>query len=255
MQDDRPTWLKPPAKLHLTQQEVHLWFADLVVSPAQLQQFSQSLSADEQQRAARFRFAEDRDRFIATRGILRQILGRYLSIPPQQVEFCYADRGKPALNQTVHATPLQFNLSHSHACALYAITATQAVGVDLEWLRPVTDLAGLTQRFFAAAEHQAIQALPAEQQTQAFFQVWTCKEAVLKATGSGLAELAAVEVAIADGAVRLVQASGGTWQVYSLTPAPNWVAAIALAPLDDPSDSWNFTFWQWCNPTELGEII
>lgn len=232
----------PPTNLALPVQEVHVWRTHLEREPSKLQAWRHLLSADEQQRADRFRFQSDRDRFIAGRAILRSLLGRYLNLAPQHLQFCYEPKGKPYL-QTSIGQPLQFNLSHSQAWMLCAITRQHRVGIDLECMRPVSDLEQLTERFFSSQEHRAIQALPAEQRQAAFFRYWTCKEAILKAIGQGLGGLSAVEISLAEDQAELVslRAEPSTaWYLHSLIPVSDYIAAIAVEQPECP-----LIFWQW----------
>ena len=238
-----PVWATPPQMLSLTQ-EVQIWRANLDLPLTQIEQLVPTLSSDEQQRADRFRFPVDRQRFIASRGILRTLLGRYLKIEPADLRFSYGDHGKPSVDTLHHPSTLQFNLSHSQAWLLCAMTQQHSVGIDLECLRSLTDLEGLTRRFFAPAEHQAIHTLPMEQRSRAFFQYWTCKEALLKASGKGLIDLSSVEIAITNETIELIRWADdpvhSTWQIYSFTPTPDAVAAIAIN-----TQAPQFSFWQW----------
>ncbi len=226
-------WLGTPDQWTLRSQEVQIWLAHLVESDSQLQRFWSFLAPDEQERANRFRFAEHQKRFIACRGILRSLLGRYLDQDPVQLRFDYGPQGKPVLSPHTGWVNLQFNLSHSQDYAVYAI-AQQSVGIDLEYIRPLTDLEHLTDRFFSAREHQAIQALPIEQQAIAFFRHWTCKEALLKASGQGLGNLQAVEISLDEHQVQVLRLDHqpeplNNWTVSLFYPVSGFVAAIASA--------------------------
>lgn len=244
MREQYTHWLPAPADLILCSHAVHVWWADLNVSSQQLQQFARTLAPDEQQRAARFYFERDRNHFTAGRGILRSLLARYLHLPPEQLQFSYASRGKPAL-ATLGTEKLQFNLSHSHGMALYAIALDQAVGIDLEYMRP-TDVKHLAKRFFSAREYAIIRALPSEQQQAAFFNGWTRKEAYLKATGDGLIGLEQVEVSLAptEPAQLLTIASdpvaASRWLLQSIHLTPDYAAALAVEDLNVA-----IAYWQW----------
>ncbi|MBD1914195.1 MULTISPECIES: 4'-phosphopantetheinyl transferase superfamily protein [unclassified Leptolyngbya] len=178
----QPDWSHPLDPQTLAEGQVHIWRAYCVRSPEFLNQTKLWLSADELQRAARFRFERDRDRFITGRGFLRQILGAYLNRPPESLQFDYGKYGKPSL---VNASGIQFNLTHSEDWALYAI-ALIPVGIDLEAMRPVPQMESIVQRYFSPQEQKTFSALPERDQALAFFRAWTCKEAYLKATGHGL---------------------------------------------------------------------
>lgn len=233
-----------PANLALPETELHIWQASLAVTSSALQQFASTLSADEQKRADRFRFPRDAHRFVASRGILRTLLGRYLTAPPEQLQFCYSDRGKPAL-ATDPANRLMFNISHSDDLMLCAIARHGSVGIDLEYLRPVNNLEELTQRFFSPQEHAAIHALPEALRLRSFFQHWTCKEALLKATGEGLMSLSGIELCIDSDIARLVSWHNAaqpvdSWFLQLFTPMPDYIAAIAVESRDR-----SLVFWQW----------
>ena len=117
---------------------------------------------------------------------VRAILGRYLDLSPASVTIATAPLGKPMLDVAVHGAALRFNVSHSHALALLAVAWHRDVGVDLEYVRAVSDLDGIVTRFFAPAERAALVRLEPERRRQAFFQYWTFKEAYLKACGDGI---------------------------------------------------------------------
>jgi 4'-phosphopantetheinyl transferase len=164
--------------------QVHLWLLPLNLPESDLNASAALLSPDEAARAARLILPLLRMRFTAARAGLRRLLGGYLNLPPAELSFIYSPAGKPALARPLGLT---FNLSHSGDLALAAFAASGRLGVDLEEHRPELDRAGLARRFFSPAEADALESLPLSQQVQAFYAVWTRKEAFLKATGAGLA--------------------------------------------------------------------
>ena len=230
-------WRSPPENLSLSNNEVHVWQANLGLSADQIQSFSQLLSADEWQRAERFHFDRDRKYFIAGRSILRTILSRYLATPPSQIQFCYGDHGKPALAETGEEQSLCFNLSHSAGLALYAVTRDRQIGVDIERVRMV-EAEQLAQRFFSPREYTVITSLPSQRQQFAFFQLWTCKEAALKATGEGISGLDQVEVSLGiEEPTQLLRLNGDSfskdnWSIQQLIPAYGYVASLAAEGKD-----------------------
>lgn len=240
-------WRLPPVDLKLQNNDVHVWRASLIQSPALVQKLAKMLSEDEIIRAERFHFERDKRHFIISRGLLRIILGRYLEIAPNQLLFSYSSRGKPAVVTTDTSNTLQFNLSHSEELVLYAFTRDRKIGIDLEYTRPIAELEQLTQHFFSAGEAFAIANVPPNEQQQAFFQAWTCKEAYLKATGEGLAQLQQVEVSLVPGeACKLLKTENPQtivrWSLQTLKPAPDYVAALAVE-----GHNWHLTGWQWSN--------
>ena len=204
-----------------------------------------ALVADERERAARFQFPEHRDRFIAGRGLLRELLGAYLNRPAAALRFAHGPRGKPMLAGADAGTGLCFNLAHSGGRALYVV-AHREVGVDLECLDRVVSDAPVARRICTPREWVAFQALPAERFREAFFNCWTRKEAVAKALGGGLASgLQNLEVCFPDGEspdgrVSLWDASGRAWSVLNLPLDAGWSGAVAAEDAD-----WHWQGWRW----------
>jgi 4'-phosphopantetheinyl transferase len=174
------------ANISIYPHEVHVWSAYLTVSMLQVGAFEQTLTTDERHRANRFRFEPDKTRFIASRGILRDILSRYLNLEPGQVQFAYGEYGKPRLASMIKHAGLEFNLSHSGEMAMYAIAHQTQVGIDLEQLRFLNNLEQLARQCLSPRELQAFLTLEPAQQQTTFFHYWTGKEAYLKAVGKGL---------------------------------------------------------------------
>src|SRR4051812_794305 len=113
-------WSQPPREAVLRSGEVNVWLGDLNVAPQSVAEFECVLSPDERERARRFRFEKDRAHYIAGRGMLRFILGRYLQMSPGELRFRYNTHGKPSL---ADKTPkVQFNVAHSHGLALFAVS-------------------------------------------------------------------------------------------------------------------------------------
>ncbi|MCC7358229.1 MAG: 4'-phosphopantetheinyl transferase superfamily protein [Anaerolineales bacterium] len=212
--------------------ELHLWRLRLDL-PARAQSATETaLAPDERERAAHFYFAADARRFVAAHGQLRQLISAYVGRRPAELVFAANDFGKPGL--AAPADVLQFNLAHSGAWALVALTAAVPVGVDVEACRPITDRAAIAERFFAPGEAQRLSALPAGEQAAAFFRCWTRKEAYLKARGLGLSlPLDAFEVTLETGQPRLLwvqddPAEAAAWQLLEPAMPPGYAAAIAV---------------------------
>ncbi len=231
-------WLLAPANLTLSPDEVHVWRIDLDVPEAKLQDFTATLSGDELARAQRFYFEQHRQRFIAGRGILRNILARYLGITAGEVQFDYQARGKPVLAAKFADSGLWFNLSHSVSLGLCGVSYRQ-IGIDLEYIRPMSDLEALAKRFFLPREYDVVRSLAPHLQQQVFFRYWTCKEAYLKATGEGIAQLEEVEVLLSLTEAAKLQTSDD-WRLQELVPADNYVAAVAVAGL-----GWGLKYWEY----------
>jgi 4'-phosphopantetheinyl transferase len=128
-----------------------------------------------------------------------------------------------------------FNLAHTDNLALLAVRAGGEIGVDVEQVRPIPDMEELVARFFSANENALFKTLPVKLRGAAFFNLWTRKEAWLKATGEGIASsLRSVEVSFLPGEPAcLVRIEGkpeepGRWRLEDLKPAPGFAAAVAI---------------------------
>ncbi|HUY12926.1 MAG TPA: 4'-phosphopantetheinyl transferase, partial [Terriglobia bacterium] len=153
-------WAVAPTKPDLLGEEVHIWRASLNLEPDVLKRLEATLAPEEKSRAARFIMDRDRDSFIAARGILRELLGKYLGWPPATLEFDYGPHGKPALHTENSHPPICFNLSHSHGLALYAFADRRELGIDLELIRPDFGGEEVAKRFFSTRELTELRALP-----------------------------------------------------------------------------------------------
>ena len=162
---------------------VYIWQISFDFFYNRLDKIKLILSEQEIKRAEQFYFEKDKNRFIIHRGFLRTILGNYLNIEPYKIKFEYQKLGKPFIDTTPQ---IFFNSSHSNNIGLFAISKAGDIGVDVEFIRPLTDINLLTKRFFAREEYQLIFSLPEKEGLEKFFEMWTLKEAFLKATGEGI---------------------------------------------------------------------
>lgn len=241
----RETWLPPPRELRLSEGALHVWRASLDGDSSAVQRFWATLTEDERERARRFHFERDRRRFVAARGLLRELLGRYLGRQPALIRFTYNEYGKPALSGD-DGDGLRFNASHSHGAALYAFTLGGEVGVDIEELRDDFASLDVAERFFSKAEVRALGSLPAHLRTQGFFNCWTRKEAYIKALGEGLSHpLDRFTVSLAPGeSARLVStdtdpSEAGEWAIVDLEPFQGYAAAVAVRGTDPELYCWD----------------
>lgn len=209
-----------------------------------------TLAGDEQSRAGRYWFQKDRDHFIAARGRLREILGRYLNTTPQELRFIYGPYGKPALAAKDGWQTLRFNLSHSQDMALYAITWERDIGIDLESNRPGLADEKIAEYFFSPGEVDQLHKLPENLRQRAFFSCWTRKEAYVKARGEGIQiELDSFDVSLSPGEpAALLRSTVGPeetsrWSIHDLDIGADYVAALAVEGHDI-----QIKCWQWTEP-------
>ncbi len=224
-----------PAILSLSNQETHVWRFWLDQPEPSAEALAQALSRDERSRAARFRSKISQRRFNVARGFLRAVLGKYLNVQPEQVEFAYTPQGKPYLPRE-KGQGIAFNLAHSRDVALCAVTRQYAVGVDVEYVHPLSNADQIVERFFSLGEARLFESVSPEERQSVFFYAWTRKEACLKALGYGIAHgLDRIEVTmLPSDPARLLSIDGdqdqaANWSLETLVPAEHYVAAVAVS--------------------------
>jgi len=235
MRDSEQMWLASPDNLSLPENEVHVWLASLEQPEAVMLQLKQTLSHDELVRAGKFHFEKDRGYFIAARGLLRSLLGRYLDMQPTQLQFAYNEYGKPSLSTSLQGKILNFNLSHSHNLALFAFTYIGSVGVDIEYMRADVAVEQVARVSFSPREQALLLALPIEERRHAFYTCWTRKEAYIKGRGTGLSlEPNLFDVAFLPGEPAALLASRedprepARWTLQALEPGAGYAGALAV---------------------------
>jgi len=217
---------------------VSLLWHDLDTDPRSDRELDAILDATERARAERFAFPQLRRRYRVGRAVLRSLLGAWMDRPPARVAFALGPQGKP----TLRSGPA-FNVSHSGGQLLIGITPSGRLGVDVELLRPIDDLAATARHSFAVDEREGLLALPAAEQARGFLSIWTRKEALIKALGGGLSiPLQAFSVSRPNGAMAASGAGlastlirlelpgehAADWCVASCAGAAGTLAAIAL---------------------------
>jgi 4'-phosphopantetheinyl transferase len=164
------------------------------------------------------------------RAPLRALLGVYLGLPAEAVELIEAEHGRPELIQP-WGQWLQFNWSHSGDAALIAVARGCAPGIDIERLRNRPHAMEIAARFFHPAETAALAHIDQAGRSQAFLALWTGKEAVLKATGRGIAfGLHRLQLATPPAAPRVLWLEGdeaAQWQLHPLAVGSDHVASLA----------------------------
>ena len=240
-------WSPAPKDLMLADNEVHVWRAQLELPLSEVQELKNILTDDELDRANRFSFEIDRQRFITARGTLRSILSRYITIYPSHLRFHYNQYGKPFLDPIFSSYPLNFNLSHSGSMALYAITRNMEIGVDVEHVRSDFEYQQVAERFFSTNEVTALRAIPTEMKLKAFYTCWTRKEAYIKAHGKGLSlPLDSFEVSFGpwESSILLIAKDqpqeSSHWTLLDLKPGLGYVGALAVKGI-----GYRLRYWDW----------
>jgi 4'-phosphopantetheinyl transferase len=207
-------------RLTLRSDEVHVWHADLDRAAREMPYLGDLLSADERARAARFHFAQDRERWVTARSLLRRLLARYLDTDPARLRLIYGAYGKPALEEEPW---LRFNLSHSGGIVLFAVAGGREVGVDVERVRDDIDAEDLAPAVFSHQERQALRVAAPGEKNALFFALWTAKEAYIKARGLGFSyPVQQLTVTLAGGTDAILTRSEAPDREESLPPLSLW---------------------------------
>ena len=234
-------WQEPKFPLNLLDGAVHVWLGSLDLPGDTLSLLGKLLSAEESDRAGRFRYPADQMKYIAAHGILHILLGWYLELPAAKINLSQNEFGKPTLEN------IKFNLSHSRDLALYAFAENREIGADIEYIRSELVDLHVANQFFARKEVEGLFAMPPHDQKEAFFACWTRKEAFIKAKGAGLSyPLDRFDVSIDPNQID-VQLSvhdhvdeSEQWSFHALRPSPGYTACVVAQGSNCKFDCYHF---------------
>lgn len=217
---------KPPERLALKTDETHVWLVSLDVADAEINSLKWLVSADEREKAERFRFLRDKKEYLATKVYLRFITSKYLNCSPRLLTFKQNEYGKPYL--TNEAGELKLSISHSRGYALLALARRKEVGIDLEsfdspgWFDEETALRSLTK-----TELKQFFSLPAGERAAFFYRCWTRKEAYSKAIGKGfMIEPNQIETTYSPAKNNETNSAG--WTFYDLPLIDSFESALVV---------------------------
>jgi 4'-phosphopantetheinyl transferase len=200
---------------------IDVYFVDVNVADAVVEALANLLTIPERTRADRYRFPDDRRRSIVARAATRRFLGRYLGSDPASLVIDEEEFGKPLLR----GHEIEFNASHSGDLVAVAFSKETVVGVDVERRRHLTDTLALARRYFSTEEVAIVER--AADANDAFFAIWTAKEAIVKASGKGIGtgDLHGFTVPFRDPQMRPVVDG---WSVAAIDPnRDGYYAAVA----------------------------
>ena len=207
---------------------VDVWTCDLGRSDADVAAMAGVLAGAEIARAARFGRPELRARYIVGRATLRAILGAALDLPPAEVVIVRGPRGRPL----VEGGALDFNVSHTRGAAIFGVTRGARIGVDVEHRDREVNVDGVARKFMSPREQAMLNGLQGEARRHALLRLWTCKEAMSKATGDALsAPFRRLDVALAP---TLALTGGPTpyepaqWRLLGVDVPGGYLATVAL---------------------------
>lgn len=169
--------------------DIDVWcvFCDALTDQKLLSRYQSLLNENERSQHKRFYFEKHRHQYLVTRALVRSVLSLYEeSIAPEQWQFRKNKYGKPYIGNIDLVTPLRYNLSHTDKLIVMAVTLNQEIGVDVEYLSRLGMTVDIANEFFSPLEAKQLQSLPEDQKINRFFDLWTLKEAYIKACGMGL---------------------------------------------------------------------
>lgn len=209
--------------------DVRVWRVDVALDAPLREATLAVLAADELEHARRFHRHEDTARFASVRAALRMLLANETGADAARLALVRDGHGRPAL--AAPGAP-DFNVSHSGAHGLIAISRRRRVGVDIEQCADGFDWRPLADSVLGAADLRAIEALPAASRAAAFFDCWTAKEALLKARGVGVAYgMNGFSVLPRTGS-RFASLPAGDFRISALDVPPGYAACVAWS--DEP---------------------
>jgi 4'-phosphopantetheinyl transferase len=209
---------------------IHLWWLDMeqITDPALLSEYRALLTDHERARELRFYFPEGRKQYMLTRALVRTTLSRFAPVAPGDWSFADTEYGRPEITNPHPAVRgLVFNVSHTKDCIVLAVTRDRALGVDVESLQKSRSGLDLATRVFTPREVAVMRALPDTRHPEHFLELWTLKEAYIKARGMGLS--------LAPERFGFELASDSTLSIY------------LAADLNDDPARWWFKQWRLTN--------
>ncbi|MFO7803379.1 MAG: 4'-phosphopantetheinyl transferase superfamily protein [Desulfovermiculus sp.] len=209
-----------------------IWTFDLKNISQETERFVGSLlSPDEKARSKRYALWEKGRDFALARGIARHVLSGYVATPARDLVFTLSSHGKPQLATHNVQAPF-FNLSHSRSYVCLAISPNRRVGVDIEVKdKDVQRLDKIASFAFSAPEVHALSTYPETSRRNAFYTLWTAKEAYVKGTGEGLTRLRNISCRIRCAWRSLiVQGINGddNWRLHHFQPWPHVQGTAAM---------------------------
>lgn len=171
------------SSLYLPEKTVHVWVLNDELVRLGCKAFAHLLSPIERQRANAYRHLWQRDRFIALRSTLRRLAGAYLDCRPEKLCFGVSPLGKPFLQEPCGAG-LGFSVSSTTGIALLAFARNCYLGVDVERVVAGIDISAIGHQVFSSIEHKYLEQVQIDR-IPSFYKLWTRKEALLKAIGTG----------------------------------------------------------------------
>ncbi|PCJ23641.1 MAG: hypothetical protein COA96_11370 [SAR86 cluster bacterium] len=247
--------------MNLKENEIHLWHIDQ--SDFDLPELQENrldwLSKTELARFNRYLFDRHRKQLLLGKILVRSVLSRYdETVQPKDWNFTQNDYGKPAIDPAQQKRPLFFNISHSGDKLVLAVASSEFIGVDIEQCCKPRRVSKISSRYFSTKEAAELLAMPEQSQLSRFYQLWTLKEAYIKACGLGLAIPLQHFSYSFPGNERLViefntarEDDPKSWQLWQLSVNKGYKLALALKTSNASAQNYNISSWQ---VTDLNEV-
>lgn len=220
-------------KILIAKDTLHIWKFEIPDSEERFNHFNKLLSEDEIERAQRFYFHKDRNEYVCSRGFLREVLSKYIEIDPTEIQFDYGKFGKPELASIANHAKIKFNISHSKGQALLAISDSDEIGVDIEYIKNIPEMFEIAKELYTQNENDILKN-SGSKTSETFFKIWTRKEAIIKAVGHGLsAPLVMIDVSN-EGIIKVDESFKEQskefidCRIMDLLPPDGYSAAVAL---------------------------
>ncbi|MEM7184494.1 MAG: 4'-phosphopantetheinyl transferase superfamily protein [Spirochaetota bacterium] len=224
--------------MHIAENEIHIWYSfDAEIQDEELLSlYHSTLAPNEAEQQRKFYFAADRHRYLITRALLRSTLSQYApTIPAQEWYFQENEYGKPFIANESLPEPLHFNISHSKNAVVLAIARIEELGIDVEFMPRPTNFSDIAQNFFSPVEAEHLLSLPEDRQKRRFYDIWTLKEAYIKACGMGLSipldHFSFSFSSLEEITVGFVPERGDTpelWNFWQWMPSPEHLSSLAV---------------------------
>ncbi len=175
--------------MNISPGEIHVWYAfdEDISDPELIARYFDIMNTEERIQQKRFHFERHRHQYLITRALIRSVLSMYVKkVAPQQWQFEKNDYGKPSISYPSIDIPLMFNLSHTEKLIVLCVSVDNEPGIDVEYLLRSGQTIEIAEHFFSPTEIEHLHRLPPDYKRERFFDLWTLKEAYIKACGMGL---------------------------------------------------------------------
>lgn len=215
-------------KIALTKNNALIFTAYLPSMNQDLEKLWKPLSDQEKTQAEKFINKPLRDRYVASHGLLRYLLSFYVGLKPHEIQYSVNPFGKPFLKK--NSGDVQFNMSHSKDYAAYIMALDCQVGIDIEWKDKNINFEEISDLVLSPGETNSFHKLTPEEKFQTFYDIWSRKEAIVKAVGEGLSyPIKAIEVMNSvDNVKGCYTVNGNTFYCSKLHNPNDYAGAVAL---------------------------